>query len=128
MRLGEPWHVDADHIQLATRRTVSAAAAIFFTIDVADSIGHSARTAKLIVLLILTVKLIGTLELPGLSTPFAVVTGDDVRRVAMAIPARGSNRAARFTGHIESVKGEGNLIAEVPWNETDFAANAARRC
>jgi len=112
----KPWHVDADHIQLATVEPFLPCSD-FFTIDVADSIGHSAPDSEVDRFVDSHSELIGTLELPGLSTPLQV-TGDDVRRVARQY-LLAVKQAASIYRHIESVKGEGNLIAEVSMDETD---------
>lgn len=115
LRWNKPWHVDADHIQLATVEPFLACSD-FFTIDVADSIGKAAPESEINAFVERHAELVGTLELAGLSTPLQI-TRDDVRRVAeqylLAV-----KEASVIYQHIASVKGEGNLIAEVSMDET----------
>ncbi|TWU10177.1 tagaturonate epimerase family protein [Allorhodopirellula heiligendammensis] len=112
----KPWHVDADHIQLATVEPFLPCSD-FFTIDVADWIGKAAPASDIDTFVDRHSELVGSLELAGLSTPLQI-TGDDVRRVAeqylLAV-----KEAAVIYQHIASVKGSGNLVAEVSMDETD---------
>jgi hypothetical protein len=112
----KPWHVDADHIQLATVEPFIPCSD-FFTIDVADSIGKAASESDVSAFVDRHSELVGTLQLPGLSTPLEV-SRDDVRRVAQQYLLAVKD-AAKIYQHIESVKGTGNLIAEVSMDETD---------
>lgn len=112
----KPWHVDADHIQLATVEPFLPCSD-FFTIDVADSIGKAAPEGEINAFVDRHAELVGTLELASLSTALQI-TRDDVRRVAeqylLAV-----KEASVIYQHIASVKGEGNLIAEISMDETE---------
>lgn len=112
----KPWHVDADHIQLATVEPFLACSD-FFTLDVADSIGKAASDSEVDAFIDRHSELIGTLELPGLSSPLNV-TKDDVRRVAQQY-LLAVKEASEIYRHLESVKGKDGLIAEVSMDETD---------
>lgn len=111
-----PWHVDADHIQLATVEHFLLCSD-FFTIDVADSIGKAAAKGDIDAFVDRHAELVGSLELAGLSAPLTI-TVDDVRRVATKY-LLAVKKAAVIHQHIESVKGKGNFIAEVSMDETD---------
>ncbi|EMI54451.1 tagaturonate epimerase family protein [Rhodopirellula sallentina] len=112
----KPWHVDADHIQLATVEPFLPCSD-FFTIDVADSIGKAASDSEVEGFVDRHGELIGTLELPGLSSPLNV-TKDDVRRVAKQY-LLAVKEASEIYKHLESAKGKDGVIAEVSMDETD---------
>src|SRR5205085_4452052 len=65
----KPYHVDADHIRLDTVDDFLAAAD-FFTIDVADSIGQPADAAAVKAFADRHPELAGRLEIPGIAHPF----------------------------------------------------------
>ena len=110
------WHVDADHIRLETvDRFMSCSD--FFTIDVADSIGKPAAAADVAAFVARHTELVGTLNIPGVSTPLTV-TQADVERVA-AKYLLAVQDAGKIYRHIVAAKGEGNIIAEVSMDETD---------
>ena len=110
------WHVDADHIRLETvDRFMSCSD--FFTIDVADSIGKPAAAADVAAFVARHTELVGTLNIPGISTPLTV-TQADVERVA-AKYLLAVQDAGKIYRHIVAAKGEGNIIAEVSMDETD---------
>jgi hypothetical protein len=110
------WHVDADHIQLATVDPFLPCSD-FFTIDVADSIGKAAPDAEVTAFVDRHPELIGTLKLDGLSSPLQV-TREDVQRVAgqylLAV-----KEAGQIYRHIADAKGADNVVAEVSMDETD---------
>ncbi|MFG0288021.1 MAG: tagaturonate epimerase family protein [Rhodopirellula sp. JB044] len=112
----KPWHVDADHIQLATVEPFLPCSD-FFTIDVADSIGKAASDSEVEGFVDRHGELIGTLELAGLSSPLNV-TKDDVRRVAKQY-LLAVKEASEIYKHLESAKGKDGVIAEVSMDETD---------
>lgn len=112
----KPWHVDADHIQLATV-TPFLPCSDFFTIDVADSIGKTAPQSDIDAFVDRHGELVGSLELAGLSTPLEI-SAEDVRRVAQQY-LLAVKQAAVIHQHIASAKGHGNFIAEVSMDETD---------
>ena len=110
------WHVDADHIRLDTvDRFMNCSD--FFTIDVADSIGKPAAAADVAAFVARHTELVGTLSIPGVSTPLTV-TQADVERVA-AKYLLAVQDAGTIYRHIVAAKGEGNIIAEVSMDETD---------
>ena len=110
------WHVDADHIRLETvDRFMSCSD--FFTIDVADSIGKPAAAADVAAFVARHTELVGTLSIPGVSTPLTM-TQADVERVA-AKYLLAVQDAGKIYRHIVAAKGEGNIIAEVSMDETD---------
>ncbi len=110
------WHVDADHIRLETvDRFMSCSD--FFTIDVADSIGKPAVAADVAAFVARHTELVGTLSIPGVSTPLTV-TQADVERVA-AKYLLAVQDAGKIYRHIVAAKGEDNIIAEVSMDETD---------
>ncbi len=112
----KPWHVDADHIQLATVDPFIPCSD-FFTIDVADSIGKAASADEVTSFVDRHPELVGTLDFDGLSAPLDV-TNADVRRVAeqylLAV-----KQAGEIYRHIAAAKGADNVIAEISMDETD---------
>ncbi|WP_404306931.1 tagaturonate epimerase family protein [Neorhodopirellula lusitana] len=113
---GKAWHVDADHIQLATVDAFLPCSD-FFTIDVADSIGKPAAAADIAAFVDGHPELIGTLELEGLSAPLEV-TREMVQAVAeqylLAV-----QEAGKIYQHIIADKGADKTIAEISMDETD---------
>ena len=110
------WHVDADHIRLETVDKFMNCSD-FFTIDVADSIGKPASEADVKAFVDRHPELIGSLSVPGVSSPIAT-TKADVERVA-AKYLLAVQDAGRIYRHIVGAKGEDNVIAEVSMDETD---------
>lgn len=112
----EPWHVDADHIQLATVDKYLDCSD-FFTIDVADSIGKPATDADVNAFIDRHPELIGSLSLEGCSEPLEI-TRETVAKVAgqylLAV-----REAAEIYRHIAASKGEDGFVAEVSMDETD---------
>lgn len=110
------WHVDADHIRLETvDRFMSCSD--FFTIDVADSIGKPAAAVDVAAFVARHTELVGTLSIPGVSTPLTVTQADVERIAAKYLLA--VQDAGKIYRHIVAAKGEGNIIAEVSMDETD---------
>src|SRR4051812_27411153 len=64
-----PWHVDADHINLDTVERFLAPSD-FFTIDVAHFIGQAPLAADLDAFLARHSELIGVVRIPGIDEPF----------------------------------------------------------
>lgn len=112
----KPWHVDADHIGLATVEPFLPCSD-FFTIDVADSIGKAAPVDEVTAFVDRHPELVGTLSFDGLSSPLEV-TQADVQRVAEQYLLAAKD-AGEIYRHIADVKGEDNVIAEVSMDETD---------
>jgi hypothetical protein len=112
----KPYHVDADHIRL---ETVSGfiASSDFYTIDVADSIGHPTSPEAVTSFADRHSDLVGTLQIPGIGEPFHT-TRADIDRIAgkylLAV-----QDAGKIYRKIVAEKGEGNFITEVSMDETD---------
>jgi hypothetical protein len=112
----KPYHVDADHIRLETVDRFLPACD-FYTIDVADSIGHPAAGDAVARFADKHAELIGTLSVPGVSAPFNTSRAD-VERVA-AKYLKAVQDAGAIYRKIASAKGTANVIAEVSMDETD---------
>ena len=111
-----PFHVDADHIRLATVDAFIDSSD-FYTLDVADTIGHAATSKDLDAFVNRHPELCGTLTIPSIEEPF-VNTGSDVRRIAGKY-LKAVQEASYLYRHISSQKGEGKFITEVSMDETD---------
>lgn len=109
------WHVDADHIGLATVDRFIASSD-FFTIDVADFIRQPAEQAAVDAFVARHPELCGPLAIPGLPQPIVL----DARTLAAAAGRylNATREAARIYRHIEQGKGAGGFIAEVSMDET----------
>src|SRR5215469_16355650 len=70
-----PYHVDADHITIATVDRF-VAPCDFFTIDVADFIGQPAEAADIEAFVKRHPELLGSLKLAGVDTAFNINSGD----------------------------------------------------
>ncbi|MCA8999468.1 MAG: hypothetical protein KDA80_20910 [Planctomycetaceae bacterium] len=111
-----PWHVDADHIQLATVEPFLDCSD-FFTIDVADFIGQPSSDSEITSFLERHPELCGTFDLPGVDESFHI-DRDFVRRVASKYLAA-TVAAGEIYRHIVNHRGEDRVIAEVSMDETD---------
>jgi tagaturonate epimerase len=104
-----PYHVDADHINLATvDRFLDASD--FYTLDVAAAIGQPADAADIQAFPARHPELLK-------GGPFAM-SADDVRRIAAKYLAA-AGEAGRIYRHILERKGAGCFITEVSMDETD---------
>ena len=112
----EPWHVDADHINLTTVDRFLGCSD-FFTLDVADAIGQSAASSDVTAFVDRHPELVGTVTIAGIETPFST-TRTDVERIASKY-MKAVQDAGSIYRHIEAAKGEDNFIAEVSMDETD---------
>jgi tagaturonate epimerase len=111
------WHVDADHIRLATvDRFIPCSD--FFTIDVADAIGKPAAKADVDGFVDRHPELIGKAPIAGLNAPMAIARTDIERVAAHYLLA--VREAGRIYRHIAAHKGETNIIAEVSMDETEL--------
>ena len=109
------WHVDADHIQLATVDPFLDCSD-FFTIDVADFIGKPVSASQVSAFVDAHRELIGNIELPGMQSTYSV-DRDFVMRVANQYLAA-CQAAGEIYRYIANAKGEDNFIAEVSMDET----------
>jgi len=113
-----PYHVDADHIGLATvDRFVSCAD--FYTIDVADWIGKPAAAEAVEAFASRHGELAGRLAIPGVERPFEL-TAEQVRGMA-AKYLLAVQEAGKVFRHVAGLKDEGGFIIEVSLDETDTA-------
>ena len=112
----KPYHVDADHIRLETVERFLPACD-FYTIDVADSIGHAAGANAVKIFVTRHPELVGTLSIPGVSEPFTT-TPADVQRVAEKY-LKAVKDAGAIYNKIAWAKGSDNFITEVSMDETD---------
>ena len=110
------WHVDADHIQLATVDPYLDCSD-FFTIDVADSIGKAASQEEIDAFVARHPELIGSLELEGVDGTVEISTSM-VQSVATKYLAAVQQASAIFQ-HIATHRGADGFIAEVSMDETD---------
>jgi hypothetical protein len=112
----DSYYVDADHIGL---KNVDAfiESSDFFTLDVADFIGHSADESDLQDFIEKHKKFVGPVAIPGIDETLEI-TEQHVQDIAgkclLAI-----KEAGRIYRHIEAVKGTNNFITEVSMDETD---------
>ena len=111
-----PYFVDADHIGLGNVDTFIESSD-FFTLDVADFIGHPAEENDIQGFIEKHKKLIGSVAIPGIDAVLDI-TEQQVRAIAgkclLAI-----KEAGKIYRHIEKAKGTGNFITEVSMDETD---------
>ena len=111
-----PWHVDADHIDIATVEQFIPYSD-FFTVDVAGSIGKPAAAESIAGFVQGHPELVGTLQVPGIE-PALRASRDDVARIAgkylFAVQEVG-----RIYRHIARLKGNESFITEVSMDETD---------
>jgi carbohydrate kinase (thermoresistant glucokinase family) len=110
------WHVDADHIGLKTvDRFIECSD--FFTLDVAESIGHPAAPEAVKAFVDRHPELVGTITIPKIDSPFETDRGEIERIAGKFLLA--VQEAGRIYRHIAERKGAGNFIAEVSMDETD---------
>jgi hypothetical protein len=113
-----PYHVDADHINIATVDPFLEHSD-FFTLDVADYIDSQVSTQEMDDFLALAEGHIGELKIPGIKDPFHI-SPDTLRKMAEKFLGAVS-KAADISRHIEEKKGAGNFIAEVSMDEVEAA-------
>src|SRR5688572_5739193 len=110
------WHVDADHIRLDTvDRFIESSD--FFTIDVADDIGHPGDAKDIEKFTLRHPELIGTHNIAGVSAPF-VLNESEVQRIATKY-LRAAKSAGEIYKHIGHHKAKRLFIPEVSMDETD---------
>jgi len=110
------YFVDADHINLKTvDRFIESSD--FFTLDVAEDVGKPSSPEATERFLARIQPYLGTLTIPGISTPFAIT-----RQLAQATADQflfAIRTAGEIYRHIESQKGPGRFVTEVSVDETD---------
>lgn len=111
----KPFHVDADHIGL---KTVDGFldSSDFFTLDVADFIGHAADENDVLRFVESHPELVGEIAISGIEQPLSIAR-DEVERVARKF-LLAAQEAGKIFRYIEAKKGN-HFIAEVSMDETD---------
>jgi tagaturonate epimerase len=110
------YHVDADHIGLATvDRFIESSD--FFTLDVADWIGKPAAPETVAAFVARHPELCRSVSIPGIEESFPL-DGPFVRGVASKY-LRAVEEAGNIYRHLERHKGQGRFITEVSMDETD---------
>lgn len=113
-----PFHIDADHINLANvDRFVEFCD--FFTIDVADYIGKTASRDEIGQFVIQHRKFLGQLTLPGLPAPFLVT--ETALQEAAAKFLLAIQEAGKVYRHICHKRGNDEFITEVSVDEAEEA-------
>ena len=111
-----PYHVDADHIGLATvDRFIDASD--FYTLDVADAIGKPAADSDVEAFVRRHPELVGRIAIPCIEEPF-VTSPESIAGIARKY-LFAVQEAGRIYRHIGHHKGEGGFITEVSMDETD---------
>lgn len=112
----DPWHVDADHINLDIVDHYTAFSD-FYTIDVAKYIGNAASADDVQAFVDRHPELVGDIAIPGIDETFSIDAAE-VARVAnhflLAV-----QEAGKVYQHIKSVRGSDNFVTEISMDETD---------
>jgi tagaturonate epimerase len=111
-----PYFLDADHINLKTVDRFLAPCN-FFTMDVADDIGHPAAAADVDAFVARHAELIGNVAIPRIEKPFEI-DENFVRGVANKFLAAVQQAGAIYRSIVEK-KGEGSFVPEISMDETD---------
>ena len=110
----KPYHVDADHIGLATVDRFLAASD-FYTLDVAEAIGKPAPDEAVAAFVARHPELVGRLSVPGIDEPF-VTTAESIEQIARKY-LHAVLQAGCIYRHIAGRKQD--FITEVSMDETD---------
>jgi tagaturonate epimerase len=113
-----PYHVDADHITVATVDRFLTPCD-FFTIDVADFIGQPADVAEIDAFVKRHSALLGSIQLEGVDTSFNITSADLCAAAQKFLAA--VKKAGEVYRKVAAAKGANNFIAEVSMDETDRA-------
>ena len=117
-----PYFCDADHITLETASRFFGSCD-FYTIDVADVIGHPAATSEIDHFVKRHPELLGTVHLAG--TPEAItITPQDLHWAAEKFLGA-VMKAGEVYRNIQNAKGAGHFITEISMDETDLAQSPA---
>jgi hypothetical protein len=111
-----PYYLDADHINLSTVDRFLAPCN-FFTLDVANLIGHASEASVVEEFLGRHPELTGRIEIPGIAEPFEV-TPQQARKAASQYLAAVTGAAGIYR-YIAQNKDAGEFITEVSMDETD---------
>ena len=112
---GEPYHVDADHINLQTvDRFIDASD--FFTIDVADAIGQPVAGEELDRFLGAHPELTGRVDVPGLQEPLAM--GRELAAASARKYLFAAREAGRIYRRIAERRNGRPFVTEVSMDET----------
>ena len=112
----QPYHVDADHINLSTvDRFIEASD--FYTLDVAAAIGQAAESDRVEVFIERHAELQGTVAIPGIEQPFTIGR-DAIGRIARKYLAAVQQAGAIYR-HVDEKRGGREFITEVSMDETD---------
>jgi hypothetical protein len=114
----QPYYVDADHINIVTVNPFMEHSD-FFTLDVAEYIGHELEPKEMEDFLAIALNYTGEVNITGIKDPF-LISLDSLREIAGKFLGAVS-KAADIYRHIESKKGAGNFIAEVSMDEVETA-------
>jgi len=109
------YHLDADHINLTTVDRFIAPCD-FFTLDVADDIGHPASPADVEAFLDKHPELLGSIDIEGIDAPFDI-SREEAARIANKF-LLATQKAGAIYRHILAAKGT-DFITEVSMDETD---------
>ncbi len=110
------YYVDADHINL-DNVDMFIDSSDFFTIDVADLIGHPADEKALTAFTDRCSKYLGSLTIPNIDRSFDV-TEEQVQAVARQFLSA-VKKASQIYRHIEAAKGADNFVTEISMDEAD---------
>jgi hypothetical protein len=113
-----PYYLDADHI---TTQTVDRflAPCDFFTLDVADFIGHAADDGQIEAFIKRHPELTGSIQLAGVDEPVEITSGILAATAQKFLAA--VKKAGEVYRKIEAAKGAASFISEVSMDETDRA-------
>ncbi len=112
----QPYHVDADHINLGTvDRFIEASD--FYTLDVAAAIGQAAEEERVEGFLARHAELLGTVRIPGIDQPFTL-DREAIARIARKYLAA-AHQAGAIYRHVDEKRGGREFITEVSMDETD---------
>ena len=117
-----PYFCDADHITLETASRFFGSCD-FYTIDVADAIGHPAATAEIDQFVKRHPELQGTIHLSGAIDAVTITREDLYWAAAKFLGA--VKKAGEVYRNILNAKGAGHFIAEISMDETDRAQSPA---
>lgn len=115
------YFVDADHIGI-DNVDLFMDASNFFTIDVADYAGESARNEDIVSFTEKHKRFCGVLEVPGIPEPLRITEEKIIRSAEGYLLA--VKEAAKIYRYIESRKGKGNFITEISMDEADESQSA----